>query len=158
MQLFVDMDGVLADFALSYAELTGRDAIGPDGLDWGKINASPGFFRLLRPMPDAHALIAVLRRVQFTILTAVSSLSPTIGEEKRAWIGEHISSRVPVITSPTSAGKYEFMTAPGDILIDDRFTCGLPWRKAGGIWVRHLSAAQTVAELEKFLPLLEPAL
>ena len=63
MQLFVDLDGVLADFDSHYDALFGgRPDKKDDSVDWKAIAKADKFFFNLPPMPDYEALGARVER------------------------------------------------------------------------------------------------
>lgn len=154
-RLFVDLDGVLADFALAYGECSGKDSDCADAaLDWDALKKVPNLYRDLKLLPDASILIDTLKSFKFTVLTASPHSIPEAGADKRLWVAKHLGPEIPVITETSSKEKY-LHGKPGDILIDDRFVCGIPWQKMGGIWIRHTSAIVTVRELMKVAHMLE---
>lgn len=147
MKLFVDMDGVLVDFDLGYErELGKRPSYDADeSLDWKPLLALPYFWLTLPPMPDAFELWAGVLPHSPTILTGVPSVFAGTADQKRTWVARHLGPDIPVITCP-SREKY-LHGKPGDVLIDDRPKCGLPWVKMGGVWITHTSAEKSLGEL-----------
>lgn len=149
-RVFIDMDGVLVDFDGGYERTFGeRPDFEADNVDWSRVHAVPGFFRALEPMHDAHELWAVVSIHAPTILTGIPRSLPYVADEKREWITERLGAHVPVITC-LSRDKHQH-GHPGDILIDDRAKCGLPWQRMGGVWIQHTSAEKSIAELAQVL-------
>lgn len=144
-QLFVDMDGVLADFdrgyALHFGAHGGKEA---DNVDWAKVAAIPHFYRDLPPMPDLGELWTGIARYSPTVLTGVPSSVPEARDNKLEWIHKHLGN-VPVITCK-SKDKCTY-GSPGDILIDDWEKYKHLWVAMGGRWITHVSANTTLAEL-----------
>lgn len=70
LKLFLDLDGVLADFDEAVMRLLGRhpDEL-PPGLMWSTVRKAPNFFGTLRMMADAKELWAFAAPYQPTILT-----------------------------------------------------------------------------------------
>jgi 5'-nucleotidase len=57
LQLFVDMDGVLADFDAHHAAVFGiRSSKLTDDVDWEKVRGITGFYSEMPPMVDMHVL------------------------------------------------------------------------------------------------------
>lgn len=128
MKVYCDMDGVLVN-------QTGRVR-----------------FDLMGWMPDGRALWAFLAPLKPTIL---SQLRPDVYEvskpEKVAWCARELGLDVPVIVVRAEDGKFPHCRA-GDILIDDdAHTHGRAWAGAGGMFVHHLSAAQSIERLRGML-------
>jgi hypothetical protein len=65
--------------------------------------------------------------------------------QKRAW-AERWFPGVPVIT--TSAALKREHCHPGDALVDDRDKYRHLWEEAGGIFIHHRSAAESIKALE----------
>jgi hypothetical protein len=148
MTLYVDLDGVLANFDAGYFALTGRmPNREADNVEWKLMTA--GFYRNLELLPDALELWSGVEKHKPTILTGIPKSIPTAEAEKRAWVAHHFGSEVPVITC-FSREKSRYAN-PGDILIDDWEKYQSLWLAAGGIWITHYSAAQTLRELEEIL-------
>src|SRR4051794_10738875 len=118
MQIFVDMDGVLADFDRGYADLFGpHGGKEADDVDWALVRNTPGFYASLPPMPDFDELWAALEPHNPIILTGVPSDEPEAVQNKRSWAVKHIGPHVRMIGCKSRDkclhGK------PGDVLIDD---------------------------------------
>ena len=151
-QLWVDMDGVLADFDTGYHAAFG--GIKPsrtlqdhalDPVEWDKVNAFPNFFEHLPAMPGMRTLWAHIRRYHPVILTGVPPEVPAAVDHKMAWVERYLGKHVPVVGC-RSREKYTFCK-PGDILIDDWTKYMSLWRRAGGIWITHTSADETISIL-----------
>lgn len=148
MQLYVDQDGVLADFDSHYQTLFGSSPNKlQDKVDWRRIQSCPDFFATIRPMSDLPELWSFLKPLDPIVLTGVPvSLRETAAEQKRAWSRRHLGEDVEIICC-LSREKATF-AKPGDILIDDWEKYKHLWVEAGGIWVTHRSAAQTIQQLQ----------
>lgn len=155
--VFFDLDGVLADFDRGYEEHFGwpptgnkqdrlTDAEHQDDVDWSCI--PPGFFRSLPVMPGAVEMWRTARALAFNVAvcTGVPRSMPFVRDEKRGWVEEHLGPGVRVFTC-LSRDKHLYCE-PGDVLVDDRAKCGLPWRKMGGVWIPHDNPGATLRELE----------
>ena len=139
--LFVDLDGVLADFDAGYAALSR----GAREVDWSLIKAAPGFWRDLPLMPDAMVLWEAVRDQHPTILTGLPDDMQSAEEEKRAWVEEHLGPDIEVICC-RSEDKASY-ARPGDILVDDREKYRALWEGAGGVWITHRSAEESIRAL-----------
>lgn len=149
MQVFCDMDGVLADFDSHHNAVFGvRSSKLLDNVNWKRVAEHKDFYLNIPPMRDMQKLVDYLwaRFGQFTLLTGVPSSVGEASENKFAWARRHLPT-VPVITCP-SKEKYKFCM-PGDLLIDDWTKYKHLWLGAGGVWVTHTSAKATITKLEK---------
>jgi hypothetical protein len=152
LKLYIDMDGVLADFDRAASGLLGMDSYKFEFMYgatefWRRINQRPDFFFKLAPLPGALDMWAVLAPLNPTILTACPKRENTekVANQKRLWIAKHLGEHVPVLTTIT--GKHGY-AEPGAILIDDRAgEYREKWQAAGGSFIHHLSPAMTIAAL-----------
>lgn len=147
--MYVDLDGVLADFEEGVLRVTGggpRDQ--KASVMWTRLGAvpPPGFFASLRPLPDAAELWAAVAPYRPTILTGLP-LGSWAAPQKRAWVAAALGRHVDVITC-MAAEKARYARA-GALLIDDDSGRRDPWLAAGGTFILHTSAADTVALLRK---------
>lgn len=146
-QLFVDMDGVLADFDTGYERAFGvRPSTTADNVDWAIVRARPNFYRDLPLMSDAHVLWKYVARHNPIILTGVPKSVPEAPRNKRAWVRKNIGDDVEV---RCCLSKEKCLHAkPGDILIDDWEKYRHLWHAQGGVWITHLCASVTIDELK----------
>ena len=146
MQIYVDMDGVLADFDRHYLAIFGYTPTRPGGVDWEAVRAHEGFYQTIPPMPDMEALWGRLWPYKPIVLTGVPEQVGEAGDNKRAWAQWHLPQDTKIICCPA---KYKFRHCrPGDLLIDDYEKHQQKWLDAGGIWITHISAADTCARLD----------
>lgn len=152
MTLFVDMDGVLADFDRGIYELCGKRPHAMEKKEvWATIHKQYDqgkfFFKHLPLMADALELWSNLELYNPIILTATGHSIPTAELEKKWWANLHFPKTM-VLTVEDGADKVKFVqTRPQAILIDDRSKAIDPWIEAGGIGILHTSANQTLKEL-----------
>lgn len=152
MKIYVDLDGVLADFDSSAEVQLGTDNIykyefiwGPEKF-WTEMNKDPDFFRYLGQKEDARKLWEAIEHLDPVILTALPKTNgERVDKQKRAWVGENFPG-TEVITCVTKDKPKH--CNPGDILIDDRAVNRDAWMKAGGIYLVHTTADRTIAALQ----------
>lgn len=147
-QVFVDMDGVLADFDAHHDAVFGiRPSKVADAVDWEKVRATKGFYADIPPMDDMRdlwAFVSQLRRKPI-VLTGVPYSVEEAPENKRSWVRKHLGEDVQVICC---ASKDKSIHArPGDILIDDWEKYRHLWIDKGGRWITHTSAESSIQQL-----------
>lgn len=150
--IFVDLDGVLADFDTGYQVAFGTTPDKKvDNVDWKLVERRPGFYANLPPMKDWHILWEGLSRYpnRKVILTGVPKI-PSAAHEKVEWVHRHCGKDQPVITC-WSRHKSLYMHNSGDILIDDWEKYKELWIGRGGRWITHVNAENSLAELERML-------
>ncbi len=147
-RLFLDCDGVLADFddgAMRVLGMPPRDyerRFGPRRF-WAALASAPDFFGSLDPLADARELYDAVRHLDPTILTGLPRGGWAEGQ-KRRWVARHFPD-VAVIT--TAAALKREHCRPGDALVDDQDRYRHLWEAAGGIFVHHSGAGTSVASL-----------
>jgi hypothetical protein len=149
-QVFLDCDGVLADFDGGATRVLGmqpREYEARFGLKrfWAALASTPDFFNTLDLIPDAMELYEAVRPLQPVILTGLPRGS-WAEPQKRSWAARHFSG-VEVITT-TAALKREHCR-PGDALVDDRDKYRHLWESAGGIFIHHTNASASIEHLRR---------
>lgn len=146
LKLFLDLDGVLADFDRGVQAVTGKR---PEQLPlkqmWRALAQAPDFYGTLEMMHDAEILWTFCRPYDPTILTGLP-LGDWAPDQKRRWVARMLGSGIRVITC-MSRDKHRF-SGPGHVLVDDRATTREAWERAGGIFILHISAEQSIRELK----------
>lgn len=152
-QLWLDMDGVLADFdAAACAALQTDNTYKWEWVHgtkafWAGLNASPTFFLDLPPMRDAWFLLESVRHLKPKVLTALPKTgADAVAVQKREWIARHVGD-LEVVTCLTHE-KPDYCQ-PGDVLVDDRAVNRDKWEKRGGRYVLHTDALSSVRELRE---------
>lgn len=146
-QVYVDLDGVLADFDTGYLKAFG---VKPDktkdvgGMDWKLVRNTQGFYANLPPMPDFMQLWRYVEEYDPIILTGVPRDVPEAADNKRAWVTKNIGD-VPMIGCLSKEKSKH--CKPGDILIDDWEKYRDLWLAKGGVWITHRSAIETILDL-----------
>lgn len=147
MQLFVDMDGVLADFDAHHEAVFGvRPCKIADNVDWQKVRAVSGFYEAIPPMADLPELWAYISAHDPIVLTGVPSSVEEAPDNKRAWVRKHLGAHVEVRCCRSSDKCLN--ASPGDVLIDDWTKYRAKWLGVGGRWITHRNAADTILALQ----------
>jgi len=149
--VFLDCDGVLADFDKGAARVLGmhpREYERRFGLKqfWARLASTPDFFDALDLLPDALELFEAVRPLKPVILTGLPR-GDWAEPQKRRWAARHFPG-VEVIT--TSAALKREHCRPGDALVDDRDKYRRLWEQAGGIFIHHKNAATSIKQLHGY--------
>jgi hypothetical protein len=147
-QIYLDCDGVLADFDRGAEQILG---LAPGAFEkrhglgqfWKRLATADGFFENLEPMADAFELYEAVRDRNPIILTGLPR-GNWAEPQKRRWAERHFPG-VEVIT--TSAALKREHCHPGDVLVDDRDKYRPLWESAGGVFIHHKTARNSIAEL-----------
>lgn len=153
-KVYLDMDGVIADFELRYHELykeNPRDS--RKNKDFGgnfRHFIDTKQFATLDMMPDAMELLTYLRGISVPIeilsSTAREEEHEAIAAQKRMWLQTHnIGYKANFV--PGASKKYKFAT-PDSIIIDDTESVIDEWIKAGGKAIWHKNAKDTIKILQ----------
>jgi hypothetical protein len=152
-RLFLDADGVLADFDEGARRLLGMN---PSTFEskrgkrefWRRIASARNFYGTLPEMPDAHVLFDGVGHLQPTILTGLP-IGNWAEPQKVGWAAEHFPG-VPIITC-MARDKHKHMK-PGDVLVDDRDNHRAAYEKAGVVFIHHKNAADSLRQLAEIFP------
>ena len=127
--VFVDMDGVVADFKGHYKECFGSEP--KDSFTViQNCQSRPNFFRELSVIDKGKALVELLQdKYTIVFLTTPMESMPSCRSDKVAWAKENFPE---VKTVLFSSNKEEFAGSERSILIDDREEVLAPFRDAGG--------------------------
>lgn len=153
--IFLDCDGVLADFDAHAEEYFGKPpreyerAMGSERF-WLELEEKGDFYRSMPLMRDARVLVDGVRHLNPIILTGCPRGDWAQGQ-KIAWGEEHFPG-IPVITC-RSADKRAH-AKPGDVLIDDWPQYRHRWIEMGGVWISHFDAETSLAALWAHYPAL----
>lgn len=150
--IYLDMDGVLADFDKEYRK---KD---PEKVDRQRFRDAvmiDKIFEKLDPMPDAQLLLNHVSKlgVNVEILTSMGTSDFKRGKEaqkqKLKWLQKMgIPYKANFVTCKPEksmyAGKY-------CVLIDDMPGCVNPFIEKGGSAILHKNAKDTIAQLDKII-------
>ena len=153
-QIFLDQDGVLADFesgltkAVGYkVDLTAK--IDVYDIEKRKLTAQR-LFRNLDPLPDAWKLVdwCMNSGIHTEILTSAGTVNRTlVVKDKIDWIRRYVHPHWIVIPTFSGTQKAAFAHKKA-VLIDDRQRNIDYWVEAGGIGILHKTADETIKQLD----------
>ena len=157
-RIFIDMDGVLADFlkGVEAPEYLGEpltnDDEGHTTYDLRKKELTDKrLFANLPPMVDMYELLAYVRHCEtpWEILTAAGHVNrELVVYDKTEWIKRYVDPNV-VVTCTFSGTQKAAYAYEGSVLIDDRPKNIKAWEEAGGIGIVHTSAKNTINKLKE---------
>ena len=153
-QLYLDCDGVLADFESGATAILG---LPPDDYEnrhgpapfWRKLAEAPDFYFGLPLLPDAMMLFEAVRHLDPIILTGLPQ-GNWAAEQKVRWAARYFPG-TRIITVLARDKRDHCRT--GDVLVDDQLRHARLWREAGGIFIHHRNAEATLQALADYFPL-----
>lgn len=146
-EVYLDMDGVLADFFTEYAKLAGMKSGNYRDIPPAKTDPTlqkmvgTDFFARLPKFPTADALVKLVTGIfgHYHICS-----SPLRGDHegsekyKRVWINRHLNPKpVDIIITPKKEKWAVQADGTPNILIDDRGNNITAWEAAGGIGIKY---------------------
>ena len=143
-EIYVDMDGVLADFFGEWAKVMGKDNfrdIEDPANAIKKIKTVEDFWLNLPMLPQAKELLLLIKKVKgkYKICTSPLADDPRSEPHKRQWVKDHLDFFPPEEVLVTH-NKPQFATqndGTPNILIDDYGVNINAWEKAGGIGFKY---------------------
>jgi len=153
MNVYLDLDGVMADFEGHYLEIFGHkhDSV-TDAIMWHNINQYHEFFLNLPPLSDALDFFKSIEHMNPIILTACPKSNYNVAAiQKREWVRKQLSKTCWVLPVLGGKNKSLFMHEKNDILIDDFEDNIKYWNLAGGIGILHREFESTYDKLMKIL-------
>lgn len=152
-QLYLDCDGVLADFDAGATQVLGlpprafEERFGKKRF-WAKLATTPDFYAELPLMPGARELFAAVRHLDPIILTGLP-LGRWAAPQKVRWAAEHFPG-TRIITCLARDKRNH--AREGDVLVDDTLRYKHLWEEAGGIFVHHRAVPESLAALADLFP------
>jgi 5'(3')-deoxyribonucleotidase len=151
--LYLDMDGVLADFNKEYTKFD------PEKSDRKRFRESViehHIFEKLDFMPDAQELlnhVSRLNGVNVQILTSMGTHEPIQANmaqmQKMKWLdAKNIPYKANFVHNKQEKARF---ATPRSILIDDSVGCISPFIEAGGHGILHVNASDTIRILDSTL-------
>jgi hypothetical protein len=153
-QLYLDCDGVLADFDAGAFELLGmppqdfQDRHGA-GRFWARLARHPDFYGTLPLMPQAMELFEAVRHLEPVILTGLP-MGQWAAPQKVRWAARHFPGTRIITTLARDKRKH---AKPGDVLVDDQLKHRHLWEEMGGAFVHHQTVERTLQDLRAWFPL-----
>jgi len=156
-KIYVDLDGVMANFEKGIVDLTGIHYW--DRLSdrfWDRIGEEPNFFYNLDLLPGSFLMLEALLIKHGTdiveILTATprpTNLLATADEDKRRWVRDLAGDEIVVNTVVGGKNKYKFLEEnPRAVLIDDYERNIKLWVEHGGCGILHTDPDSTITKLK----------
>jgi len=151
--LFLDLDGVLADFDAGAKRVLGmlprpfEEKYGKREF-WRRLARAKDFYATLPLRPDAMELFEAVKHLEPTILTGLP-LGNWAAPQKVKWAAEHFPG-TRIITT-LARDKYKHMTGM-DVLVDDRADHRDKWEGAGGTFIHHKNARDSLRQLAEIYP------
>jgi len=146
-EIYVDMDGVLADFFTEWAKIMGVKHWSDipnqynieDALE--KIRDTKDFWLDLPLTPNAKNLLSIIKEVKgrYKILSSPLANDPRCEDHKREWVNNNLGFFPPeeVIISHNKAQYAKQADGTPNILIDDYGVNIRAWEAAGGYGFKH---------------------
>jgi len=153
-QLYLDCDGVLADFDKGATAILGMHPRAFEkrfglGRFWSKLATAPDFYFSLPLLPDAMELFEAVRHLDPIILTGLPG-GNWAADQKVRWAAQHFPG-TRIIT--TLARNKRDHAKEGDVLVDDQLRHAHLWEEIGGIFIHHKSAADSIERLKEYFPI-----
>lgn len=155
--IYLDMDGVIANFEKRYIELFNVEP--SSARDYKEFNTffdkfvEDGHFETLEMMPDAMDLVRALRNAlpptQILSSTASQKRHEAISAQKIKWLQTHdIDFQRNFVPGKHLKKKY---ARTDTLIIDDTESVINDWRAAGGVAILHKNIPDTLAQLKFIL-------
>jgi hypothetical protein len=153
-QLYLDCDGVLADFDKGATAVLGLppkafEARHGRGRFWAKLARAPDFYLGLPLLPDAMRLFAAVRHLDPIILTGLPQ-GNWAADQKVRWAARYFPG-TRIITTMARDKRNHGKT--GDVLVDDMLRHAHLWEEMGGIFVHHKNVDVTLERLKAWFPI-----
>lgn len=160
-KIYLDLDGVFADFHNKTKSLCGHDYHEDPKNLWRLVESVDNFFLSLDPLPGSQEMFRQIKEMadeknlEIEFLTALPLLKgklQTAPSDKRTWVFKYLcpETRVNCVTNWRHKKHY---TSPESrtILIDDMSRNIVDWEQAGGIGILHVSPEDTLKRLTSIL-------
>ena len=156
-QLYLDCDGVLADFDKGATAVLGLPPKAFEkrhglGRFWQKLAQAPDFYFSLPLEDDARELFDAVRHLDPVILTGLPR-GNWAADQKVRWAAQHFPG-TRIIT--TMARDKRNHARAGDVLVDDQLRHAHLWEEAGGIFIHHRDVDESLEALSAYFEIRLP--
>jgi hypothetical protein len=146
-ELYLDIDGVLADFDGQFYKMTGKY---PHQVDkkqlWMVVNSVDDYFARLDLMYEAEYLWEYCKQYNPKFLTGLPSKQGG-KEQKIGWVIEKFGTEYETIVVPKR--DKQLYSGVDKVLVDDTLVNIEQWASKGGIGILHSDVWETIDKLEK---------
>jgi hypothetical protein len=163
VKIFVDIDGVLADWNWGVHTLLGLSHINTQNYHIHKENYSNEYYDAVRryqstggefwydliELPKTQMLWEFVSRYKHAIITAIGSRNFNAESQKRRWALRHLGEELVYVVERTKE-KYTF-AEPRHILIDDQQRALDGWIEHGGLGILHQDVESTIEKLSELV-------
>lgn len=153
-QLYLDCDGVLADFDTGAAAALGmhpkafEKRHGP-GRFWARLASAPDFYFGLPLLDGATELFEAVKHLDPIILTGLPQGNWAAGQKVR-WAARYFPGTRIITTLARDKRKHG---KEGDVLVDDQIRHAHLWEEMGGVFIHHRGVEETLQRLGEYFDL-----
>ena len=150
-QLYLDCDGVLADFDQGAGAVLGMHPRAFEkrhglGRFWAKLASAPDFYFGLPLLDGATGLFEAVRHLDPIILTGLPQ-GNWAADQKVRWAAKYFPGTRIITTLARDKRKH---ARAGDVLVDDQVKHAHLWEEMGGVFVHHRSVPETLHRLKGY--------
>lgn len=152
--VYVDMDGVLADWEQGAVNLVGAENMDKDHIIWSSIHryGKTKFFSGLPWMPDGEELWSFVTDNFLDVKILSAGRDQKTLQGKSEWLRHNIPSlSSDDIIFVNNKHRKQHYSKPNDIIIDDTPVVIQEWKARGGIGILNTSATDSINELKQYV-------
>ena len=152
MKIYLDMDGVIANFFQEAARISDTPGVGWRDMEFRdveralkRIRKTPGFFLNLPAFPMANTLVQSIVNIagECRVLSSPLSDYDHCDVEKVEWLKNNIHYDLDEVIITDDKPQY----AEGNILIDDYGINCKKWEEAGGYAIKYQADEQHISDV-----------